>query len=55
MLVVSLLASNYLIDFIFFFPRVTDVPKEVSENSREFPEQSSQILKKSEYIIYQHI
>lgn len=38
-----------------FFSPLTGVPKEVSENSREFPEQSSQILKKSECVIYQHI
>ena len=39
---------------ILIFAPLTDVPKEVPEDSREFPEQSSQILKKSEYIIYQH-
>ena len=39
---------------ILIFVPLADVPKEVSEDSREFPEQSSQILEKSEYIIYQH-
>ena len=40
---------------ISIFAPLTDVPKEVPEDSREFPGQSSQILEKSEYIIYQHI